>query len=141
MILLDTNVLSEFMKPSPSAEVVRWINPIPAREIRICSITRAEIEVGVALMPKGTRRQRAMKSAHETFKVFEGRCLPFGESAAVVFAAVFSARMRVGRPISTEDAQMAAISLTHDMKLATRNTRDFQSIEGLKLINPWKATC
>jgi predicted nucleic acid-binding protein len=139
MILLDTNVLSEFMKPSPSIEVVQWINRTPASELRVCSITRAEIELGVALMPEGKRRQTALQSAHETFKIFAGRCLPFGEHAAIVFAAVFAHRKKAGHPISTEDAQIASIALVHDMKLATRNSKDFRLIKGLELINPWIA--
>jgi predicted nucleic acid-binding protein len=67
---------------------------------------------------------------------FAERCLPFGASAASQCARIVSARIRMGRPISVEDAQIAAIALAHRMALATRNTTDFERIEGLILINP-----
>ena len=137
MILLDTNVLSEFMKPVPSTAVVEWLDSIPSQDLWICAITRAKIEVGIAMMPAGKRRGRAVDSASATFKIFKGRCLPFEETAAVIFASIFATRKLTGRPISTEDAQIAAIALVHRMKLATRNTKDFQYIDGLTLMNPW----
>ena len=137
MNLLDTNILAEMMKPSPSQAVVSWLDSIPVSDVSICAITRAEIELGIALMPQGRRRQSLALSAQKMFNLFEGRCLPFEETAAVVFASIFAARKQVGRPISTEDAQIASIALVHGMKLATRNIKDFQLIENLELINPW----
>jgi predicted nucleic acid-binding protein len=68
---------------------------------------------------------------------FAGRCLPFDEDAARHYAAIVSTRTRAGRPISVEDAQIAAIALTHRMQLATRNTTDFELIDGLEIVNPW----
>lgn len=68
---------------------------------------------------------------------FAGRCLPFDEHAALHYAAIVAQRTHVGRPISTEDAQIAAIALAHDVTLATRNVSDFEGIDGLQIINPW----
>jgi predicted nucleic acid-binding protein len=139
VILLDTNVLSEFMRPQPSAQVVSWLDEQPTGEVWISAISRAEIELGLALMPKG-RRQAALAQAAQAMwdEDFVGRCLPFDEVAANYYARIVSARIRAGRPISVEDAQIAAIALTHDMTLATRNTVDFVLIEGLHVLNPWE---
>ncbi len=137
MILLDTNILAELMKPGPSPAVISWLDSLPAGDIRICAITRAEIELGIALLPKSRRKQVLASSAQQMFEEFEGRCLPFEENAAVVFASIFAAGKKSGRPISAEDAQIAAIAMVHGLKLATRNVRDFDAIEGLEVINPW----
>jgi predicted nucleic acid-binding protein len=138
VILLDTNVLSEFMRPQPAMQVVAWLDEQPAGEVWISAISRAEIELGLALMPKGKRQMALAQAAQAMFdEDFAGRCLPFDEAAAVHYARIVSARMRAGRPISVEDAQIAAVALAHGMVLATRNTANFAQIEGLDLVNPW----
>lgn len=138
MILLDTNVLSEFMRPQPAMQVVAWLYEQPAGEVWISAISRAEIELGLALMPPGKRQAALARAAGAMFdEDFAGRCLPFDEAAAVHYARIVSARMQAGRPISVEDAQIAAIALARGMVLATRNTADFERIEGLDLVNPW----
>ncbi len=140
MILLDTNVLSEFMRPRPSARVVAWLDEQPAANIYTSAVSRAEIELGLALMPKGRRQEVLRDAARSMFEEdFAGRCLPFDEGAARHYARIVSARMRAGRPISVEDAQIAAIALEHNMRLATRNTTDFEHIAGLGVVNPWTA--
>ena len=138
MILLDTNVLSEFMRPRPSASVVSWLDEQPAGEVYTSAISRAEIELGLLLMPAGKRREALSQAAWAMCaEDFAGRCLPFDEDAARHYAAIVSARTRAGRPISVEDAQIAAIALAHRMSLATRNTTDFELIDGLAVVNPW----
>lgn len=138
MILLDTNVLSEFMRPQPSAQVLSWLNGQPAEEVWISAISRAEIELGLALLPEGRRQAALAQAAQAMFdEDFAGRCLPFDEAAAGHYARIVSARVQAGRPISVEDAQIAAIALAQRMVLATRNTTDFERIDGLALINPW----
>jgi len=126
------------MRPVMASRVGDWINRFSQKDLFISAITRAEIERGLNLLPPGKKRSAYLACADATFQQFKGRCLPFEEMAAVLFGALSAARQRAGRPISTEDAQIAAIALVHDMKLATRNTRDFQNIEGLNLINPWE---
>jgi predicted nucleic acid-binding protein len=140
MILLDTNVLSELMNSSPSVTVKSWLDGVRSGDLRICAITRGEIELGIALMPRGRRRERFATSARKLFAYFQVRCLPFEENAAIIFGRVVAERRKLGRPISVLDAQIASIALVHDLKLATRNVKDFQFIEGLKLINPWETT-
>jgi predicted nucleic acid-binding protein len=138
VILLDTNVLSEFMRPRPSAGVVSWLDEQPAGAVYTSAISRAEIEVGLLLMPPGKRQGALSQAARAMFdEDFAGRCLPFDGDAAHHYARIVSARTRAGRPISVEDAQIAAIALAHRMPLATRNTTDFELINGLEVVNPW----
>jgi len=138
VILLDTNVLSEFMRPQPSVSVVAWLDQQPAGEVYTSAVSRAEIELGLMLMSLGKRQEALSQAAWAMFaEDFAGRCLPFDEDAARHYAAIVSARTRAGRPISVEDAQIAAIALTHQMPLATRNTTDFELIDDLEVVNPW----
>lgn len=138
MILLDTNVLSEFMRPQPLASVVTWLDEQPTGEIYTSAISRAEVELGLMLMPPGKRQEALSQAAWAMFdEDFSGRCLPFDEDSARHYARIVSVRTRAGRPISVEDAQIAAIALMNRMPLATRNTTDFELIDGLELVNPW----
>lgn len=138
MILLDTNVLSEFMRPRPSARVVAWLDAQPAHDLYSSAVSRAEIELGLALMPPGKRQAGLSQAAQAMFEDdFAGRCLPFDEASASHYARTVASRTRLGRPISVEDAQIAAIALARGMALATRNTADFVDIDGLSVMNPW----
>lgn len=137
MIVLDTNVLSEIMRPTPEPKVVAWVDAVPARDVAISAVTMAEILYGVGLMPEGRRRRRLTSIAEAIFAYdFDGRILPFDASAAVEYAAVVLQRQASGHPISMADAQIAAVCRVHECTLATRNTRDFAGT-GLNLIDPW----
>ena len=139
MILLDTNVLSELMRPNPNDGVVQWIDAFPDEDIWISAVTVGEIRLGLALLPEGRRKQILTDLAEQMFKEeFSEKCLPFDYQAAGEYAKIVSSRSRQGRPITVEDAQIAAIAITADLALATRNTKDFQGLEELKLVNPWK---
>lgn len=139
MILLDTNILSEFMRPAPSAQVVAWLDAQVSDQVWVSAVTFAEIELGIALMPDGQRKLGLQIAAKVMFaEEFFGRCLPFDEYAATCYASVVALRTRLGRPISVEDAQIASIALAHGLMLATRNERDFELIEGLAVVNPWQ---
>ena len=139
MIILDTNVLSELMRPRPNPAVVEWMAAQPASGLFTTSITQAEILHGIRLLPAGRRR-----SALETATVamfaedFDGRILGFGTDAAAPYARLAAERRRAGRPISHLDAQIAAIAHTVGAALATRNLVDFQDL-GLRLVDPWAA--
>jgi predicted nucleic acid-binding protein len=137
VILLDTNILSELMRTDGSKRVIAWLDLQATSSLFICAITRAEIELGLCLLPDGKRKDKLKRAALEMFDEFEGRCLPFEENSAIQYAQLVAHRQKSGRPISVEDAQISAIALAHGMKLATRNTRDFTSIEELELVNPW----
>ena len=137
-VLLDTNVLSELMRRQPDAKVMAWFELHPDAVHLISAITRAEILLSIALLPAGKRRDDLANEAERMFQEeFAGRCLPFDERATDEYAALAAARIRTGQPISTEDAQIAAIALTNGLPLATRNMKDFTHIAGLTLLSPW----
>lgn len=139
MILLDTNVVSELMRPTPDPSVVEWLDVQPGYRLYISSVTKAEIELGIGLLPEGRRKQSLQEAAARMFGEFHGRCLSFDELAASRYAALVSTRMRAGRPISVEDAQIAAMALASGFILATRNISDFEGIDGLSVVNPWSS--
>ena len=137
MILLDTNVLSELMRREPDPVAMAWIDAQPEHQLWISTITRAEIELGIALLPEGRRKQGLETGAGRMFAEFSGRCLAFDERAAVQYGRLVAARIRIGRPISVEDAQIAAIALAGGLVLATRNVGDFAEIDRLSLVDPF----
>ena len=137
MILLDTNVLSELMRPAPSAAVENWISNQPAAAIFISAITEAELRYGLALLPDG-RRQRQLVAQAEAMLTedFAGRILPFDSPATCAYARIAAARRLSGRPISQADAQIAAIAASRGAAIATRNIADFREC-GIDLVDPW----
>ena len=139
MILLDTNVVSELMRHTPDLSVIEWIDMQPGYRLYISAVTRAEIELGIAILPEGRRKHSLQEAVVRMFGEFHGRCLAFDELAASRYAALVSARMRAGRPISVEDAKIAAMALASGCVLATRNVSDFEGIDGLSLVNPWSS--
>jgi toxin FitB len=138
MIVLDTNVLSELMRPVPSEAVLRWVAAQPASGLFTTTITRAEILFGLALLPEGRRRSDLSAAAEQMFaEDFAGRVLPFDTGAAAAFASIGAGRRRKGRPTGALDAQIAAISLSRAATLATRNVADFLDC-GFPVVNPWE---
>ena len=139
-ILLDTNVISELMRSRAEQAVMDWFAARTDDVFYISAITQAEIMLGISLLPAGKRRDALAAAADEMFvQDFAGRCLSFDSASAVKYAAVVSARRKAGQAITTEDAQIAAIALTHGYPLATCNTKDFLHINGLILYNPWQS--
>ncbi|MBA4252720.1 type II toxin-antitoxin system VapC family toxin [Serpentinimonas maccroryi] len=140
--LLDTNVLSELMRPQPDAAVLAWMERQTPAGLYTSAITMAEIEAGLALMPSG-QRQRALQAAAATMfeQDFAGRLWAFDAAAAQGYAQVKAQRHRAGRPIGHADAQIAALALIHEATLVTRNLTDFAGIEGLGVLNPWASSC
>lgn len=137
-VLLDTNVLSELMRPQPSEIVLVWFARQKSTEFYTSAITQAELLLGVALLPEGKRRDAVAGAVEQMFEQdFIDRCLPFDEFAAHEYAALVATRNKFGMPISTEDAQIASIALRSGLALATRNTKDFRNISELILIYPW----
>lgn len=140
MILLDTNVLSELMKPRPNGHVLSWLDNQSESDVWTSSITVAEIYLGIAFLDDGRKKSILYTLAKKMFEEdFIGRCLPFDTQAASEYATIVSHTAKIGRPISVEDAQIAAISISADLSLATRNTKDFNAINGLAVVNPWIA--
>jgi predicted nucleic acid-binding protein len=140
-VLLDTNVLSELMRPRPEPAVLDWFAAQgPQTRFMVSAVTQAEILLGIALLPAGKKRSALTEVARSMFEQeFHGLNLAFDERAAPEYAAIVALRGRKGRPISVEDAQIAAIAVHHRVPLATRNTKDFGLVAGLDLINPWQS--
>lgn len=138
MIILDTNVLSELMKPNKSQAVSNWTKQQPLLSLFTTTITQAEILYGITLLSEGKRRYELSQVAQLMFSEdFYGRILTFDQNAAVAFANIASQRRKNGTPISQADAQIAAICYTHGATIATRNVSDFQGC-GINIINPWQ---
>ena len=137
MIVLDTNVLSELMKPAPAQSVMRWMAAQPAANLFTTSVTQAEILHGIMLLPSGRRRRGFEAAAEAMFREdFPGRILAFDSDAAHVYASIASERHRAGRPISHFDAQIAATARSAGAAIATRNVPDYEGC-GVKVTNPW----
>jgi predicted nucleic acid-binding protein len=138
MTILDTNVVSEMMRPVPEPVVVRWFASLAPEDTHVTAITVAEIFLGIELLPVGKRRDLLRAGAERTFAIFTGRVLAFDDKAARAFSLISSKRRRGGRPMSEFDAQIAAIAKANEALLATRNTDDFEHC-GVRLLNPWQA--
>lgn len=139
MILLDTNVVSELMRPSPEPRVAAWVGRAPSVSLFITTVTQAEVLYGLAVLPPSRRRQTLLNAATAMFaEDFRDRILAFDQSAAVAYAEIAANRRRAGRPISQFDAQIAAIAFSRGATLATRNATDFEGC-GILIVDPWHA--
>lgn len=137
MIILDTNVLSELMRPKPDPGVVTWVAKQPSAELFTTSITEAEIFYGIELLTKSKRRDALLAAAEAMFaEDFAGRILGFDSDAARVFSRGAAHCRALGRPITHADAQIAAIAQLRGAKLATRNVAHFRDC-GPGVVDPW----
>jgi len=129
VIILDSNVISEMMKPAPDARVRKWFGRQLASGLYTTAVTQAEILFGLAVMPKGKRRDALLSAAEAMFdSLFAGRLLAFDSDAARKSAHIGAQRRRMGRPIAQSDLQIAAIASSRGAQLATRNTADFSPL-------------
>jgi len=135
--LLDTNVVSEWVRPHPNAGVVAWLARADEDRIFLSVITLAELRYGIERMAAGLRQRRLDEwLRNELPPRFEGRILSIDNSIADVWGKVVARREAVGRPISAQDAFIAATAEIHGLTLVTRNAQDFKPT--LKaLVNPW----
>ena len=137
MVVLDTNVVSELMRASPSRDVLEWLDGQQTRDLFVTSVTEAEIRAGMAILPEGARRRGLVAAAERTFgNLFAGRVLSFDSSSARVYAEIFATRQAIGRPLSLADGQIAAIARSRGMAVVTRDVGDFEGA-GVDLVNPW----
>jgi predicted nucleic acid-binding protein len=136
MIVVDTNVLSELMRPSPSQRVRTWLGVQRPSTLFVTSISVAEILYGIERLAEGRRKERFADLARELFTEFEDQVLSFDQRAARAYANIVSRRENLGAPIDGFDAQIAAICATQSAALATRNTKDFEYLD-IPLISPW----
>ncbi|MDE0160146.1 MAG: type II toxin-antitoxin system VapC family toxin [Acidimicrobiaceae bacterium] len=140
MIVLDTNVVSELMRPTPAPSVEEWVASRDGASLFLTAVAEAELRYGVLVMPAGHRRD-VVSAALDAMLLedFGGRVLPFDSAAANAYAAIAAARRAIGRPVCQSDAQIAAIARSRSMSVATRNIRDFEEME-VDLMNPWTAS-
>jgi hypothetical protein len=139
MIVLDTNVLSEAIRPVPSRRVLDWLAAQQPSGLFTTAISEAELFYGLALLPAGKRRASLEESVRRMLEEdFAQRVLPFDRAAASAFAVIASGRRKKGRPISEFDAQIAAVARIHGAAVATRNADDFRDC-GIGVIDPWTA--
>jgi hypothetical protein len=137
MFLLDTNILSAVMGSRPAPEVATWMSRQPLDLLFTAAVCQAEILSGIAVLPKGRRRDGLEMAALAIFREdFAGRILPFDTEAAVAYADIFAARRSAGRPAATADLMIASIARVRCASVVTRDTAGFAGC-GLTLIDPW----
>ncbi|MCL5779213.1 type II toxin-antitoxin system VapC family toxin [Limibaculum sp. FT325] len=139
MVILDTNVVSELLRPEPESRVEGWLAAQDGAEIYLTAISEAELRYGVAIMVNGKRRDALAVTIDRILRDdFAGRILPFDSPAAESYAAIAADRRAAGRPIAQADCLIAAVARASGAAVATRNTADFEGC-GIELINPWIA--
>jgi len=136
VILLDTNVISELSKRAPNPKVSDWLDRNEAEGIWTSAFTVAELRTGLAEMPEGKRKSELSRLIDELLQRFGRSPVGFDALAAEEYAVIVTARKKRGRPIELFDALIAAVAVTHGLTLATLNSKDFEEIDGLKLIDP-----
>jgi len=137
MIVLDTNVLSEVLRPSPEPTVLAWLTKQPRASLFTTTVTEGEVLYGIRLLADGKRRRGLWDAAKRIFSEdFAGQVLSFDGDAADMYAEIAASRRLAGKPISQFDAMIAAMTRSRGSTLATRNAKDFEDC-GIDVINPW----
>jgi len=137
MIIVDTNIVTEVMKDSPTHAVVSWLNDQETSTLFLTSITIGEVRYGLRIMPQGRRRLRLEQGFERILaEAFAGRVLPFDEEAARHYGDVMGRRKEIGRPVGVLDGQIASIARANGCAVATRNVKHFVEC-GIEIINPF----
>lgn len=137
MIVLDTNVISELQGRQHSERILRWLDGYDREAVFLTAIATAEMHFGIALLEPGARQDNLRQTLLRIENAFSGRILSFSQTAAGRYGAIAAQRQKAGRAMETKDAMIAAICLSHDATLATRNTKDFEGLD-LRLVNPFE---
>lgn len=138
MIVLDTNVVSEAMKPEPDPAVRDWLDEQAAETLYISSVTVAELLFGIGALPDGRRKQKLATTLDGMLPLFEGRILAFDTGAARHYADLAVAARKAGKGFPTPDGYIAAIAAARGFTVATRDTSAFDAA-GIPIIDPWTA--
>lgn len=136
MIVLDTNVVSEAMKPEPDAAVLDWLNDQAAETLYISSVTLAVLLFGVGSLPAGRRSEALTQALSGLMKLFKNRVLPFDADAATRFAELAVAARAAGKGFPTADGYIAATADSRGFTVASRDTAPYEAA-GLAVLNPW----
>jgi predicted nucleic acid-binding protein len=135
--LLDTNVVSEWVRPRPEPRVVAWLANVDEDRVFLSVITLAELQLGIQSLPAGVKRARLLAWLDdELLQRFESRVIVVSAAVAREWGTVSALARRAGRPIGAMDAFVAATARVHGLALATRNDADFRDA-GVELVNPW----
>ena len=137
MILLDTNVISEPLRPLPDSKIISWLDEQVWETLYLSAITVAELRLGAAVLPDGRKKDLLTERLErEIFPLFEGRILAFDEPVAAVYAQIRAAARKQGKAVAAADGYIAATAKLHKMTVATRDISPFLAV-GVKVIDPW----
>ena len=136
MILLDTSVVSEAMKPEPDPTVRRWLDEQAAETLFLSTVTIAELMFGIGALPKGKRKEKLNAALEGVLELFTGRILPFDTNAARRYSDLAVKARAAGKGFPTPDGYIAAIAATHGFVVASRDVSAFKSA-GMTVIDPW----
>jgi toxin FitB len=138
VIILDTNVVSEPMKPHGDRLVTAWLDRQVADTLYLTATSLSELLLGIQLLPKSRRRESlATMLSALVERLFGPRVLPFDQESAVAYAAIVARARTKGHAISVGDGQIAAIAEVHGFAIATRDVGPFRVV-GARVINPWE---
>jgi predicted nucleic acid-binding protein len=138
MIVLDTNVVSEAMKPQPHPAVLAWLNDQASETLYLSSVTLAELLFGIGALPTGNRKEMLAQALDGLMGLFRDRVLPFDIDAARRYAELAVTARAAGRGFPTPDGYIAAIAASRGFIVASRDTAPYEAA-GVKVINPWAA--
>lgn len=138
MMVLDTNVVSEAMKPAPHPAVMAWLNAQAAPTLYLSSVTLAELRFGIAALPTGRRKDLPHQALEGLLRLFKDRVLPFDTDAARHYAELAVAARASGRGFPTPDGYIAAIAASRGFGVASRDTGPYEAAR-VPVINPWVA--
>jgi len=137
LILLDTNVVSETMRPQPDARLVRWLDSQLVETLHLSAVSLAELLLGIAVLPDGRRKAGLAEAlTHQTRLLFEGRILPFDAAAAASYGALVARARAAGTAVGMADAQIAAIADSRGLAVASRDTGPFVATD-VPVVDPW----
>lgn len=139
MIVLDTNVVSEALKPGRDPAVIAWLDQQSVETLFLSATSLAELLIGIAIMPDGKRKSTISAALDSLItRLFDTRILPFDEGAAVAYSQLVSAARTQGKAVSMPDGQIGAVASVHNFTVATRDVAPFQAL-GVPVIDPWTA--
>lgn len=137
-MILDTNIVSEIMRPEPNPQVMSWLNEQNINELYLTSISLAELYFGLYRMPEGKRKIGLLEQLqHILDNVFRQQLLDFTHKQSAYYGEICTRAEKIGRPMAIADAQIAAITVYHQTSLVTRNIKDFE-YSNIELINPFE---
>lgn len=139
MILQDTCVVSEAIRPQPSRNVLQWLESLPEYQVYLPVPALGELEKGIHLLQEGEKRSALRLWIEQLRERFRGRIVPFDEETAIVWGKLAARFEKSGRRLPVIDGMLAALALRHSALFATRNVTDFQGT-GVEIVNPWRFT-